>query len=67
MKKKPQNKKNPAPWIVCIAVIAAVILARIVCYVAGVAWSDTLTRVFGGVELVAVAVLAYSVVRARQK
>ena len=65
MSKKPEKKKNTSLWVVCIGVVLAVILVRIVCHVAGVALSDTLVRVMGGLQLIAVFVAAFSYARWR--
>ena len=66
MPKKPERKKkNTLLWIICIAVVLAVILVRVVCQMAGVPLSDTLIRVMGGVQLVAVFVAAFSYARWR--
>ena len=66
MRKKPQQQ-NPILGIVCIVVIVLITLARVICYFTGAEWSDTLTRVLGGVEIVAVEVLAYSYMKWRKK
>ena len=47
--------------------IVLITLARVICHFTGTEWSDTLTRVLGGVEIVAVAVLAYSYMKWRKK
>ena len=67
MRKKPQKQNNPILGIVCIVVIVLITLARGICHFTGAEWSDTLTRVLGGVEIVAVAVLAYSYMKWRKK
>ena len=66
MAKKPEKKKkNTLLWIVCIAIVLAVILVRVVCHLAGAALSDTVVRVMGGVQLAAVFVAAFSYARWR--
>ena len=65
MAKKPEQKKNTSLWLVCIGIVLAVILVRIVCHVAGVTLSDTLVRVMGGLQLIAVFVAAFSYARWR--
>ena len=44
-----------------------IIAARVICQIAGVELSDTMERVFGGAELVAVAAMAYTYMRWRQQ
>ena len=60
-------KANKTLLLVCLALIVAITAARIICHFCGVALSDTLVRVLGGVEIVAVAVLAYSYMKWRKK
>lgn len=67
MKQQPQKKTHPILGIICIVVIVLITLARVVCHFTGTEWTDTLTRVLGGAEIVAVAVLAYSYMKWRKK
>jgi len=67
MNKQPTKKNHPILGIICIAVIVLITLARVVCHFTGTEWTDTLTRVLGGAEIVAVAVLAYSYMKWRKK
>ena len=64
-KKKPEKKKNTLLWIICVCVVLAVVLVRVVCQMAGVSLPDTLVRVMGIVQLVAVFVAAFSYARWR--
>ncbi len=66
MKRQPQKKKRPALWIACLAVIVGITAARVICHVSGVDWSDTLTRVLGGIEIIAAAALAFTFVQSRR-
>ena len=65
MKKQPEKKKNVRLWAACLIVIGVITLARVICQIAGIDWSDTLSRVLGGVDIVAAAVMAYSYMRWR--
>ena len=67
MKKQPEKKMKKTVWVVCLIVVLAIIAARVICQVAGVELSDTMERVFGGAELVAVAAMAYTSMRWRQQ
>ena len=63
MAKKPEKKKSTLPWMACIGVVLAIVLARVVCLFAHVDWSDDLTRTMGGLELAAAAAAAFLYVR----
>ncbi len=66
MKKKPEKKNSKTLWIVCLIVVVGVTAARLICHFAGVELSDTLSRVFGGAEIVAVAAMVYSYMKWRR-
>ena len=63
MKKEPEKRKSTLPWMLCIGVVFAIILARIICFFLGVDWSDNLTRAMGWLELAAAAVAMFLYVR----
>ena len=63
MAKKPEKKKSTLPWMLCIGVVLAIVLARVVCHFAGVEWSDNLIRAMGWLELAAAAVAMFLYMR----
>lgn len=67
MSKEPEKKNSKTPWFVCLILVLALVAARLICHFAGVEFSDTGTRVFGGAELVATAGMAFFYMRWRRK
>ena len=67
MKKEPEKKMKKIYWVVCLIVVLAVTAVRVACHFAGVELSDTLSRVFGGAEIVAVAAMVYTYMKWRQQ
>ena len=65
MKNQPEKKMKKIYWVVCLIVVLGVTAVRVVFHFAGVELSDTLSRVFGGAEVVAVAAMAYTYMRWR--
>ena len=67
MKKEPDKKIGKLPWVVCICLVFVIVLVRLVGGAAGIAFSDTLTRVMGYVQLAAAAVAAFFYARWKQQ
>ena len=68
MKKKPEKKKSSRLLLISmLAVIVAVTAVRLIFALCGAPLSDTLVRVLGCVEILAVAVLVYSYIKDRQR
>ena len=63
---QPEKKKRLLLWGICFVIIVGIFAARLVCALIRVDWSDTLTRVMGGIEMVATAVLVFTYMRWRR-
>lgn len=67
MKKEPERKMKKLYWVVCLIAVLGITAIRLICHFAGVELSDTMTRVFGGAEIVAMAAMVYTYLRWRQQ
>lgn len=67
MKKQNADQKKPMTWVICLIIVVAITAVRLICHFAGVEMSDTLSRVFGGAEIVAVAAMVYFYMKWRQQ
>ena len=59
MKKQTDREKRKIYWVVCLIAVLAIMAVRVILHVAGVEMSDTLSRIFGGAEIVAVAAMVF--------
>ena len=67
MKKEPERKMKKLYWVVCLIAVRGITAIRLICHFAGVELSDTLSRLFGGAEIVAMAAMVYTYMRWRQQ
>lgn len=67
MKNQPEKKMKKMVWVVCLIAVLGITAVRVVLHFAGVEMSDTLQRVFGGAEIVAVAAMVYTYMRWRNQ
>ncbi len=67
MKKQDENQKKKMIWVYCLIAVLAITAVRLICHFAGVEMSDTVSRLFGGAEVVAVAAMVFYYMRWRQQ
>ena len=67
MSKEPEKKMKKSVWVGCLIAVIAITAVRLILHVAGVEMSDTVSRIFGGAEIVAVAAMVYTYMKWRQQ
>jgi len=66
MSKEPEKKNSKAPWFICLIIVLALVVARLICHFAGVEFSDNATRIFGSAEFIATMGMVFFYMRWRK-
>lgn len=67
MSKEPEKKMKKSVWIGFLIAVIGITVLRLGLHVAGIELSDTVSRIFGGAEIVAMAGMVFTYMRWRQQ
>ncbi len=67
MSKEPEKKMKKSVWVGFLIAVIGIIVVRLGLHVAGIELSDTVSRIFGGAEIVAMAGMVYCYMRWRKQ